>query len=231
MPRIDLYVPFEEKDEAKQHGARWDATLKVWYIPHGVDLAAFQRWLPPQPNPNAADDMTIVEALHDAMKWRRAQLRHWQQGDWPWREQEEREKEKIERYKALLFRRYLGEHSEDLPLNSLKIEQAVLGSILINNEAFHCVAGVLEASHFREPFHSKVFEIMTNLIRGGQTANPVTVKRLVPTEDMVGDLTVPQYLAQMAAESIEVAMAVHDLGRIIYDLAVRRVQIETQGSN
>lgn len=31
MLRIDLKVPFAEKDEAKQLGARWDGERKVWY--------------------------------------------------------------------------------------------------------------------------------------------------------------------------------------------------------
>ncbi|EIP5862260.1 DUF5710 domain-containing protein (plasmid) [Methylocaldum sp. MU1018] len=44
--RIDLQVPFDEKDEAKRCGARWDTASKVWYIPDGVDPKSFQRWLP-----------------------------------------------------------------------------------------------------------------------------------------------------------------------------------------
>ncbi|HBD4305845.1 TPA: DNA primase, partial [Escherichia coli] len=36
MARIDINVPYNEKDEAKRLGARWDATRKTWYIPDGV---------------------------------------------------------------------------------------------------------------------------------------------------------------------------------------------------
>ncbi|AVR96438.1 DUF5710 domain-containing protein [Pseudoduganella armeniaca] len=39
-----LKVPFAEKDEAKALGARWDAALKKWYVPAGVDPAPFARW-------------------------------------------------------------------------------------------------------------------------------------------------------------------------------------------
>lgn len=39
-----LKVPFAEKDEAKRLGARWDAAIKKWYVPAGVDLAPFARW-------------------------------------------------------------------------------------------------------------------------------------------------------------------------------------------
>lgn len=44
-PRIDLVVPFAEKDQAKQRGARWDPVKRVWYVPAGGDPSRFERWL------------------------------------------------------------------------------------------------------------------------------------------------------------------------------------------
>ncbi|MBN2493727.1 MAG: exodeoxyribonuclease VII large subunit [Deltaproteobacteria bacterium] len=44
--RIDLQVPFPEKDEAKAMGARWDPVGRTWYAPAGSDLDALARWLP-----------------------------------------------------------------------------------------------------------------------------------------------------------------------------------------
>ena len=46
MARIDLVVPFAQKDEAKSRGARWDPNSKVWYAPDGVELSPLARWLP-----------------------------------------------------------------------------------------------------------------------------------------------------------------------------------------
>lgn len=46
MPRINLSVPYSEKDAAKRLGARWDTTEKVWYIPHGIKTTGFEKWLP-----------------------------------------------------------------------------------------------------------------------------------------------------------------------------------------
>jgi len=40
-----LKVPYAEKDEAKQLGARWDPKRKKWYVPQGVDPAPFARWV------------------------------------------------------------------------------------------------------------------------------------------------------------------------------------------
>ena len=44
--RIDLKVPFVEKDTAKALGARWDAAKKIWYIMDVTDFTAFMRWIP-----------------------------------------------------------------------------------------------------------------------------------------------------------------------------------------
>ena len=44
--RTDLSCPYEEKDQAKALGARWDNDNKKWYVPAGVDLDHFKRWMP-----------------------------------------------------------------------------------------------------------------------------------------------------------------------------------------
>ncbi len=45
--RLNLQCPFQDKDLAKQLGARWDPKLRVWYVENAPDLAPFARWLPP----------------------------------------------------------------------------------------------------------------------------------------------------------------------------------------
>jgi Domain of unknown function (DUF5710) len=52
MPRIDLNVPFHEKDDAKRSGARWDPERKTWFVPEGADSGAFQRWIREMPHIN-----------------------------------------------------------------------------------------------------------------------------------------------------------------------------------
>jgi hypothetical protein len=46
MPRIFLEVPYEEKDQAKALGARWDHVNRTWYIPAHMDALRFARWHP-----------------------------------------------------------------------------------------------------------------------------------------------------------------------------------------
>lgn len=43
-----LHVPYAEKDAAKALGARWDRNQRQWYIPTGIAIDSFSRWLPAQ---------------------------------------------------------------------------------------------------------------------------------------------------------------------------------------
>jgi hypothetical protein len=45
-PALFLEVPYSEKDDAKKTGAKWDASERKWYVPHGLDVDHFKRWWP-----------------------------------------------------------------------------------------------------------------------------------------------------------------------------------------
>jgi putative DNA primase/helicase len=40
-----IAVPYKQKDEAKALGAKWDRQEQSWYVPRGVDVAPFARWM------------------------------------------------------------------------------------------------------------------------------------------------------------------------------------------
>ena len=68
---VNLKVPFNEKDQAKSLGARWNAEAKVWYVPQGVDAAPFEKWLSsaPSSNFNNAPNVTLsTTAANSAAK-------------------------------------------------------------------------------------------------------------------------------------------------------------------
>jgi hypothetical protein len=60
MPRIDLRVPFNQKDEARSLGARWDAHRKLWYVPEGVAAAPLAKWLPVRQTPTVRSDRYLL---------------------------------------------------------------------------------------------------------------------------------------------------------------------------
>ena len=113
-----------------------------------------------------------------------------------------------------------GSHHREAPGN-VEAEQALLGAILVNNEAYYRVSDFLKPGHLHEPLHRKIFEVAGDIIRMGKTANPVTIKTFLPADDKVGEMTVAQYLARLASEAVTIINA-EDYGRAIYDLALRR---------
>ncbi len=108
--------------------------------------------------------------------------------------------------------------------HNIEAEQALLGAMLVNNEAFYRVSDFLEPQHFYEPIHQKIYELSASLVRAGKIASPVTLKTFLPADLDIAGLTVPQYLARLAAEATTVINA-EDYGRTIYDLATRRALI------
>src|SRR3954463_2485855 len=85
--------------------------------------------------------------------------------------------------------------------HNIEAEQAVLGAILVNNEAFYRVSDFLEPQHFFEPIHQQIYELASTLIRAGKGASPVTLKTFLPSDMVIGVLNASQYLARLAAEA------------------------------
>jgi hypothetical protein len=44
--RINLEVPYEQRDLARRRGASWDKGRKTWFVENAVDLRPFLRWMP-----------------------------------------------------------------------------------------------------------------------------------------------------------------------------------------
>jgi replicative DNA helicase len=104
---------------------------------------------------------------------------------------------------------------------NVEVEQALLGAVLINNEAFYRVSDFLQPDHFFEPVHRRIYQVAGELIRASKVASPVTIKTFLPADLAIGDINLAQYVARLAAEATTIINA-EDYGRTIYDLAIRR---------
>ena len=62
--RIWLDVPYQEKDQAKALGARWDPAAKRWYAPR-AGIGGLRRWeaLPDVPTPLPGEDRSFGSGL------------------------------------------------------------------------------------------------------------------------------------------------------------------------
>jgi replicative DNA helicase len=115
---------------------------------------------------------------------------------------------------------------EALPFRSaphnIEAEQALLGAILVNNEALDRVSGFLTSEHFFDPLHAEIYETASKLIQMGKHATPITLRTFFENAaPITSDLTVPQYLARLAAAATSI-ISTEDYGRTVYDLATRR---------
>src|SRR5215208_6246791 len=64
--------------------------------------------------------------------------------------------------------------------NNIDAEQALLGAILVNNDAYYRVSDFLEPGHFFEDLHKRIYEIATTLINAedyGRTVYDLAIRR------------------------------------------------------
>lgn len=58
-----LNVPYNEKDDAKSLGARWNPTVKKWYVKNKKDYYKFIRWIEPYGNMVIIDELYLIEGV------------------------------------------------------------------------------------------------------------------------------------------------------------------------
>ncbi|GGB42987.1 replicative DNA helicase [Roseibium aquae] len=105
--------------------------------------------------------------------------------------------------------------------HNAEAERQLLGAILVNNETFYRVSDFLEPHHFFVPPHQDIYEKISQLIRAGKTASPITLKTFYPADIQIADLSATQFLLRLAADAASVINA-EDYGQTIYELALRR---------
>jgi len=104
--------------------------------------------------------------------------------------------------------------------HNIEAEQALLGAIMVHNEAYDRISDFLRPDHFYEEIHARIFESAGKLIHAGKIATPITLKVFLPDQDL-GGLTVAQYLVRLTQGATTIINAI-EYGRVIYDLAIRR---------
>ena len=113
----------------------------------------------------------------------------------------------------------------DVLPHNIEAEQQLLGAILTNNDTYDRVASVVQASHFFDPVHQRIYEIAAARIQKNALASPVTLKAFLEDDMGLKELGGPAYLVRLAGAAIS-AYAARDYAQMIYDLAVRRELIQ-----
>jgi replicative DNA helicase len=108
----------------------------------------------------------------------------------------------------------------ELP-HSIEAEQALLGAILVNNDAYDMVSSDLDADHFFEPLHGRIYEVIGQLIGQGRGASPVSLKASFEHDEAMADAGGVGYLARLAGDAVA-AVHAKDYARVVSDLSARR---------
>ncbi|MDO9417010.1 replicative DNA helicase [Pararhizobium sp.] len=111
----------------------------------------------------------------------------------------------------------------NLPAN-IDAEQALLGALLIKNDAMGAIPASFDSGHFFVPIHRMIYDEIARVHASGRLANPVTIRAALPSNEMIGDMTIPQYMARMAAEAVSIGMVGEYATTITFD-AMRRGMI------
>ena len=112
------------------------------------------------------------------------------------------------------------------PPSNIHMEQALLGSLLLNNSVMQEISGSVSSEDFVEEVHRRVFEVATALIADNQLASPITLKTWLADDQLGQGFTTWSYLIYLAAEaSAPISAKSHAQG--VRDLAVRRALIST----
>ncbi|RAK52237.1 replicative DNA helicase [Phenylobacterium deserti] len=116
---------------------------------------------------------------------------------------------------------------QNVPSN-IEAEQALLGALLYDNAAFERLGDNLQARHFYEPFHQRLFQAIETHIRKGQLAEPILLAEEFSRDPAFQELGGVRYLADLVDRAPPAANA-PDYARAVYDLALRRDLIRIGG--
>lgn len=107
------------------------------------------------------------------------------------------------------------------PPHNMEAEQAMLGAILVNNEAMHHIGDYLRAEHFYVPVHQRIFAAIQSLFDKGLIANPITLKSHFDQDEGLQEIGGGGYLVRLAASSSSI-INIRSYSELIYDSSQKR---------
>ena len=105
--------------------------------------------------------------------------------------------------------------------SNLEAEQALLGSILVNNDIIDEISNIIKPSSFYDPAHTKIYEVIEILNNKGMVANPITLKTYFEKDNMLDEVGGTEYLVKLTRFSSSAKQSV-DYAKVIHEMYLRR---------
>ena len=81
--------------------------------------------------------------------------------------------------------------------SNIEAEQALLGSILVNNDIIDEISTIINPTSFYDPAHTKIYEVIEALNNKGMIANPITLKNYFEKDNMLDEVGGTEYLVKL----------------------------------
>ena len=104
---------------------------------------------------------------------------------------------------------------------SQEAEQALLGALLYDNEVYHRISGIVQAKHFYNPIHLRIFDSIAVLIERGNLADAIVLKNRFSQDETLVDIGGVEYLA-LLLDNAPPGSTAPEYAKLIFDLAMRR---------
>ncbi len=111
-----------------------------------------------------------------------------------------------------------------LPSN-IEAEQALIGSVLVNNDIIDEVSNIINFNEFFDPVHSKIYNLIDKLHNKGMIANPITLKTSFEKDESLLDIGGTDYLVKLTRLSSSTKQSI-DYAKIIHEKFVKRELIK-----
>ena len=111
-----------------------------------------------------------------------------------------------------------------LPSN-IEAEQALIGSILVNNDIIDEISNIVDHKNFYDPLHSKIYNLIAGLHNKGMIANPITLKNSFESDAALSEIGGTEYLVKLTRFSSSVKQSI-DYAKIVHEKFVKRELIK-----
>ena len=112
------------------------------------------------------------------------------------------------------------DQGKKLPSN-LEAEQALIGSVLVNNDIIDEISNIVNSNKFFDPAHRRIYDVIENLNNKGMIANPITLKNYFETNNSLAEVGGVDYLVKLTRFSSSTKQAI-DYAKVIHEMYVRR---------